>query len=671
MKFSIFQQAVEKQFKKMTANGETLFVVDFDKDEIYYNVYLPSFPEGTNPIHRERTVHDCNCCKTFIRRMGGVVSINADLSISSIWDIEVEGYYQEVANAMSAYVKSLDIRNQFMSDEKKIGNKMNIELTDSGQTVEHEHFFIELPKQYVLPHGKSYGDFAGGKLADSQVLERSLREFNLEAIHIVSDLIEQNSLYRGTEKRQLVNTIKQYKIDYTVLVTQNKSNFIWSLAAKLKGAARFRNDVIGTLIADISEGVELEKAVKSFESKVAPTNYKRTTSLITQSMITSAEATVTELGLENSLQRRFANVHDITINNVLFADRAAKEQMGVLGLSPTKSSIPKTDKIEEIAIDDFISKVLPKVDSIEMQVANNQVNNLMSVVAPVDADSNNMLKWDNNFSWSYNGEVTDGIKERVKTAGGSVTGELRFSLAWYNGDDLDLSVIEPSGNAIYFSSKKGASGGLLDVDMNAGGPSNKTDPVENITWNRLSTMIEGNYKVIVHNYSKRSTSNVGFELELDIKGATQLIKHPDALPDGKKVTVLHFNYSKSKGVVITKSMESTTSSEEVWGVNTNEWTKVSMIMNSPNHWDNCETGNKHVFFILDGCLNPEPARGFYNEFLNGSLVKHRKVFEVLSSKFKAEHTKEQLSGLGFSSTQRNSVVVRVKGSFNRVLKVNF
>jgi len=671
MKFSIFQQAVEKQFKKMTANGETLFVVDFDKDEIYYNVYLPSFPEGTNPIHRERTVHDCNCCKTFIRRMGGVVSINADLSISSIWDIEVEGYYQEVANAMSAYVKSLDIRNQFMSDEKKIGNKMNIELTDSGQTVEHEHFFIELPKQYVLPHGKSYGDFAGGKLADSQVLERSLREFNLEAIHIVSDLIEQNSLYRGTEKRQLVNTIKQYKIDYTVLVTQNKSNFIWSLAAKLKGAARFRNDVIGTLIADISEGVELEKAVKSFESKVAPTNYKRTTSLITQSMITSAEATVTELGLENSLQRRFANVHDITINNVLFADRAAKEQMGVLGLSPTKSSIPKTDKIEEIAIDDFISKVLPKVDSIEMQVANNQVNNLMSVVAPVDADSNNMLKWDNNFSWSYNGEVTDGIKERVKTAGGSVTGELRFSLAWYNGDDLDLSVIEPSGNAIYFSSKKGASGGLLDVDMNAGGPSNKTDPVENITWNRLSTMIEGNYKVIVHNYSKRSTSNVGFELELDIKGATQLIKHPDALPDGKKVTVLHFNYSKSKGVVITKSMESTTSSKEVWGVNTNEWTKVSMIMNSPNHWDNCETGNKHVFFILDGCLNPEPARGFYNEFLNGSLVKHRKVFEVLSSKFKAEHTKEQLSGLGFSSTQRNSVVVRVKGSFNRVLKVNF
>jgi hypothetical protein len=38
---------------------------------------------------------------------------------------------------------------------------------------------------------------------------------------------------------------------------------------------------------------------------------------------------------------------------------------------------------------------------------------------------------------------------------------------------------------------------------------------------------------------------------------------------------------------------------------------------------------------------------------------------------KAEESSTQLSGLGFSSTQRNHVYVRVSGTFNRVVKVTF
>ena len=84
-----------------------------------------------------------------------------------------------------------------------------------------------------------------------------------------------------------------------------------------------------------------------------------------------------------------------------------------------------------------------------------------------------------------------------------------------------------------------------------------------------------------------------------------------------------------------------------------------------------ETGNKHWFFILDGCLNPDAARGFYNEFLDEKLTEHRKVFEVLGSKMKVAESTEQLSGLGFSSTQKNSVLCKVTGSFTRTIKINF
>jgi hypothetical protein len=96
-----------------------------------------------------------------------------------------------------------------------------------------------------------------------------------------------------------------------------------------------------------------------------------------------------------------------------------------------------------------------------------------------------------------------------------------------------------------------------------------------------------------------------------------------------------------------------------------------MVMLSPNHWDDNQVGNRHVFFILENCLKEGKARGFYNEFLTDELRDHRKVFEMLGAKMKAEESDQQLSGLGFSTTKRNSVFLKVGGTFNRTIKVTF
>ena len=80
---------------------------------------------------------------------------------------------------------------------------------------------------------------------------------------------------------------------------------------------RIKNAVIGTLLTDISEGYDLDDAVKSYESKVAPTNYKRPTALITQKIIDSAMKTIEELGISESLKRRYAIISDLSVNNVI------------------------------------------------------------------------------------------------------------------------------------------------------------------------------------------------------------------------------------------------------------------------------------------------------------------------------------------------------------------
>lgn len=58
MEFRILKEKLANNFATMLGN-KTLFEVDVDKD-ILWDLYLDSFPSGTNPIYRERRVYDCS-----------------------------------------------------------------------------------------------------------------------------------------------------------------------------------------------------------------------------------------------------------------------------------------------------------------------------------------------------------------------------------------------------------------------------------------------------------------------------------------------------------------------------------------------------------------------------------------------------------------------------------
>lgn len=673
--FAKFQAALQAQFALMQTFGE-LYVAKVEKDA-FYDLYLDSFPAGTNEIYKERREYDCNCCKSFIRSAGRLVAIHNN-KLVTIWDVQVGGYYQVVADALRDVILNADIQDRYLSSEPILGKIASIELLPDGKTKKWDHFSVELPRAVVLN-----GDLIPSRLGElreqKNVLFRALTEIELDAGETVLDLIGQGSLYRGDEQKRAVETFIRLKreFDKVAKVNGNTSkechNFAWKNAASLGEAAKFRNHAIGTLLIDLSAGMDLEAAVKRWEVVMAPTNYKRTTALVTPAMIRNAQEKVVELGLENSLQRRFAVETDLTINNVLFADRSAKVRNNVFDelVAENKGKPKSIDKVEEISIEDFIKNVLPTAKGIEVLAENRHTANLVSLVAPCDATAPNMLKWDNNFSWSYNGEVTDSIKERVKQAGGSVTGDMRVSLAWHNSDDLDLHIFEPGGRRIYHGSRVSAlTGGNLDVDMNAYGPKDDHNPVENVTWPHAHNITHGEFVVVVNNYNKRRTTDVGFTIQVEYKGQLFEFHHPKDLGNGKQVEVVRFRFD-GKSIEIGKNIGYTKTSREVWGIKTEQFQKATLVLNSPNFWDGQEKGNKHYFFMLEGCVNPDSTRGFYNEYLRDELHEHRKVFEVLSSKLKAEHSTEQLSGLGFSSTSRNELVVKVTGSFTRTLKIKF
>lgn len=676
MEFDVIKTAVAKQFKRMSKYQ--LFRTAVEKDAMW-DTYLKSFPQGSNPIYKERTEHDCNCCKGFIRAVGNVVAV-IDGEVETLWDIKVpEPAYQAVADKLRALVRKQPIAIPFLHFEAVAGTDKSLvkALGEGGEVQSWSHFFINLPKEYTKP-GDQIPSILGESRSTFEVFKRSLDTITIESIDTVLDLISQNVLYRGEEHKASVVTFCNLKNIYVDLSDKEKEIFAWINAKDAPGSvAKIRNTAIGTLLVDLSEGVEMEFAVKAFESKVAPTNYKRPKALVTKAMIEKAKKGIEELGLSSALQRRYAFLEDIEIENLLFANRSTKKRIKgdvfeELAQQAGTKGIKSIDKVEDVSINDFIKNILPRAESVEIMVENRHVPNLVSLIAPTDPTAKRLFKWKNQFSWSYNGELADSIKERVKKAGGNVTGDLCCRLAWFNYDDLDFHMVEPGGYHIHFANRhiKSPCGGMLDVDMNAGGGHTR-EPVENIFYSSRKTMKEGKYHLFVHNYAQRDMSDVGFEVELDWLGNVQTFAYPQGVSNRSEITIADFTYSKEDGVVITKSLPASHSSKQVWGLKTHEFHEVNALMLSPNHWDGNAVGNKHLFFMLEGCRNEGQARGFFNEFLTEELTAHRKVIEVVGAKMKTEESERQLSGLGFSSTQRNTVLCRVKGSFSRVINLSF
>lgn len=688
--FKNFVKAIQKNLQQMSKDSSRLFTVNVDTEELY-NLYLDSFPAGTNEIYRERREYDCSCCRHFIRDVGNVVSIkNGELH--TIWGINPvsDDKYNVVAAALDAYVKQKAVSGVFLKKEKRIGTPENREMLPTGKINKYEHFFVDLPEICIFK--ECYGHTLEGDLSQFRdvrnVFKRSLDEISKESVDTVLELIAQNSLYKGAEWKKQLTEFKNYQKEYGKLTDEQKELWIWekSIAA---GAVigKIRNHSIGTLLVNISEGMDLDLAVRKYEQIVAPVNYKRPKAIFTKKMLENAKKTITELGYMDSLQRRFATLDDITVNNILFSNKdAAKRITGAMDLFDEMEQDVAIDpkrfsKVEEISAEDFIKNVLPVAKELEVYLENKHIQNMVSLIAPEVADAKTMFKWNNGMSWAYTGNITDSdIKENVKAAGGSVTGIVRFSIQWNDGNgkdnsDLDAHCLEPQGgDHIYFSHKISRyTGGELDIDI--------TDPiyqcksnggvaVENITYPSKERMKPGTYKFYVNQYSFRNSQ--GFKAEVEVNGEIHSYEYNTPVRGNVDVAEVILDQSGNFKVVDKLPGNCATISKDVWGIKTLQFTPVSVVCYSPNYWDEQKgIGHQHLFFMLKDCINPEEPNGYYNEFLKPELEQHRRVFEALGAKAHVKDVDDQLSGVGFSLTKRNDLIIKVKGATERVLKIKF
>ena len=508
-------------------------------------------------------------------------------------------------------------------------------------------------------------------------------EISIDSIVLMIDLINQDSLMDSTKYLNSLNESLKHKREY--IKSDNKSNYCWNAIYDMHvGLATFGSSLQGQFLKEINEGEELNVACREYNKRIDPQNYMKAKAPITKAQIELAKKFVIENGYEESFNRRLATIEDIKTNEILHKNDNninTIKQISIFDNMPTPSGTGRfkrseLNSIDEIGIEKFMTDILPKCTSVELLFENKMESNLVNLTTSAE-NSKKIFKWDNPFGYTFNGNLAgkSQIKENVKKAGGKIDGVLRFSIQWNDSEtkgivDFDVHAVEPNGTHIYYSSSyrkdrgngKTSMSGQLDVDMIS--PSNVG--VENITWSDINKMMNGKFKFFNRNYN--SAQNTGFKAEIEFDGNVFNYHYVGNAQGDIDVATVTFKNGKFE---IEHHLPEIATSKQLWNLNTNEFHKVNLICLSPNYWNDNNVGNKYYLFMLDNCKNPNKVRGFHNEHLISDLLMHRKVLDVLGNSAMIDSCDNQIAGVGFNATIRDEVILKLQGTFKRIVNVKF
>lgn len=161
--------------------------------------------------------------------------------------------------------------------------------------------------------------------------------------------------------------------------------------------------MIGSLLEDLVNGLPLGDVQKKFAAKMAPDQYLRPQSAPAAGTIQQAEKIVAQLGIVNSLRRRFASLAEVPKvweRKLSFPSQVATA--GVFGhLAPRKPEL-MTINMGVMTWRKFREMDLAGVTDIQMKVDGK--DSFAAIVTAVDPHAPPIIRWDhegarNPFSW--------------------------------------------------------------------------------------------------------------------------------------------------------------------------------------------------------------------------------------------------------------------------------
>jgi hypothetical protein len=395
--FPAFIAALRKQFASATANNVVLFKTNATG---LYDTFLDKLP----PELRQH--YTCRSCRSFVDTYGGLVTIDENgVAKSALWfaTVELPEQFRCAVATLESIIADAAVIGVFVSSDDTWGTTENF-------SKKHDRLWTHLS---VKPQAelvffdtalKSADQEAAVRCEERGMLARGLGEFNIETVRKAYTFLESGQLFRS-EKHQ---GVAKWLLDLheNLAKTRDKrrrENLIWRTAATAPtGFCHIRSGMLGTLLEDIEGGLPFDKLKRRFDEKMDPTLYQRPQAAPAAGNIAQAEKVIAALGVEKSLERRFATLADV---KPLWVPKLAEPSKGDgVFAHLLKPTAPDVTDVHDVRItwDKFQRTVLPDAVSIEFFVPRTGV--FTALVTAVHADAPPILQWDtlesrNPVSW--------------------------------------------------------------------------------------------------------------------------------------------------------------------------------------------------------------------------------------------------------------------------------
>jgi hypothetical protein len=401
-----------------------LFTTDVDDLFTTFLVNLPA---------EDRQHYNCNACRRFINRFGGLVMISPSGKAVPLLSDDVSDFFKPALKVMIQRIESAKVTGVFLTEKLVLGEPV---------TGEWSHMSVQLNRQIFTARLKNADQAMAEKLEDYKMLISGLIEFPLHAVTQAVRVLEADALYRSEKVLGVAVFLKKLHEDRaSVKNSKAKTNLVWqAVATAPAGFCHIKSSMIGTLLEDINAGLPFEDIAKKFADKMHPLRYQRPTAAPSVGNVQQAEKIVEKLGIENSLKRRFARFEDL---ETVWVPRITMDSVpsgGVFSKVKTKNPAAAESKneldlpLETMTVEKFRKKVLPDVLKIEIEVPIH--GGFTAFVTAEDMDAPPIVQWDvpeqrNPMSWYFYSNGSRANDWNLKTGWAKVTALCESPCHWF------------------------------------------------------------------------------------------------------------------------------------------------------------------------------------------------------------------------------------------------
>ncbi len=444
-------------------DGESLFKI---KTGNLYDIFLENIPE------EYRQHYNCHTCRGFVNKYGSIVKINdTDWSVQSVlWDVNTTpDFFKPAIEAMLKEISKGFISNIFTTNNTRLG------IESCGGFDHFSVVYNNNPNRNLM--NNRLIQIIAENLEKFKMVNNAISDYSLDTVHTATVLLESGRFYRGSTYIEISKAFE--KLLKNINSTKNKltiDRMIWNYVANVpSGACHIKSSMIGTLLDDIKDGLDLDDIERRFADKVNPENYMRPKAAPTVGNIKRAEELIKELGLEKSLKRRFADITELTYfwrpeeKNKDSDENKSDNEFSIFGhLLPKEESKKNNNNLIsqlpplKMSWVVFERDILPKAKRLFVR-GEYSLNNRVVFVTAYDPEAKPIIKWDkeeerNPISLYFYNQKTPCSKWNIDTGFNEVYGLSELPEHYHRKADKEhthICVIKGMKDLIYKDTPSG------------------------------------------------------------------------------------------------------------------------------------------------------------------------------------------------------------------------